>query len=634
MKIIKYVIILILLFSMLATAEESEQKFSVSIGSGLFGQAAEWSYRAIGNSFFAQAKYGVVGDLELGFAGGFGYSYPATNIAEYPYPTRDSEDPSQVFDYWDWRHGSPYREPGNKGVKISFDENTDLRQKLVVKPFELFFHFRSLSQSIVNPYATGGFGLTYWKMVDKDDGNLLEVRDAEVERWSGGVLDTIQVPGYSNEWVEYKGKMFHIMGGFGVEFFPIENVGIDLGLRGRYLFGDDVSNAYLDSIEFYGEAFTRITFYYGGIKDTDRDGVPDKRDECPDTPFGAIVDEFGCPLDSDNDGVFDGIDQCPNTRLRAIVDAIGCPLDTDEDAVYDGIDQCPKTPIGVKVDTLGCPLESDGDGVVDFKDLCPNTPIGAIVDSSGCPFDTDDDGVYDGIDLCPNTQPGIEVNDLGCPKEKMDSDGDGIADEFDKCPHTPRGALVDSSGCPLDSDNDNVYNGLDKCPKTPEKALVDSFGCPLDTDGDMVYDGIDECPNTPKGVEVDEVGCPKAKKLEKGESIRVKVYFESCKWNITKKAAEDLHEALQILKAYPEMRILIEGHTDNRTPTGECKRLVGDNTELSIRRALSVKEWLIDQGIAGMRLETIGYGETRPVDTNNSSDGRANNRRIEFRRIE
>jgi outer membrane protein OmpA-like peptidoglycan-associated protein len=72
------------------------------------------------------------------------------------------------------------------------------------------------------------------------------------------------------------------------------------------------------------------------------------------------------------------------------------------------------------------------------------------------------------------------------------------------------------------------------------------------------------------------------------------------------------------------MMVLVEGHTDSKG-TDEYNR------ELSIKRAKSIKTWLVTQGVASDRLETIGFGETRPVDTNETSDGRANNRRIEFR---
>ena len=186
----------------------------------------------------------------------------------------------------------------------------------------------------------------------------------------------------------------------------------------------------------------------GPTLDTDHDGVPDKKDACPGTPLGAVVDARGCPTDSDHDGVYDGIDRCPGTPAGARVDATGCPTDADHDGVYDGIDQCPDTPAGAHVDAKGCPIDSDRDGVPDGIDQCPNTPVGAMVDATGCPLDSDKDGVPDGIDKCPNTPPGVEVDNVGCQRFK-DSDGDGVDDSKDKCPGTAPGTRVDAVGCPI-----------------------------------------------------------------------------------------------------------------------------------------------------------------------------------------
>ena len=156
-------------------------------------------------------------------------------------------------------------------------------------------------------------------------------------------------------------------------------------------------------------------FFLGRSRDTDEDGVPDKRDRCPASPAGAVVDAGGCPLDTDGDKIFDGLDKCTGTPTGAVVDASGCPLDGDKDGVFDGIDQCDSTVAGVVVDATGCGVDSDGDKVFDGLDKCANTPSGSVVDANGCPLDDDSDGIPDGVDICPDTPIGVSVNAGGCP---------------------------------------------------------------------------------------------------------------------------------------------------------------------------------------------------------------------------
>ena len=213
---------------------------------------------------------------------------------------------------------------------------------------------------------------------------------------------------------------FNVAAGLKLHFSPR----VALRLEAR-----DVINSWGDEAKANGASDKSQSnfFYTGGLQfsiggqakceDTDLDGVCDKKDECPTTPAGCLVDAKGCPIDSDGDGVCDGQDSCAATPKGATVDAHGCPMDSDNDHVYDGLDQCPNTPAGCTVDEKGCPVDSDGDGVCDGLDQCANTQAGCRVDEKGCPVDSDGDGVCDGLDLCPNTPAGARVDKDGCPIE-------------------------------------------------------------------------------------------------------------------------------------------------------------------------------------------------------------------------
>lgn len=187
--------------------------------------------------------------------------------------------------------------------------------------------------------------------------------------------------------------------------------------------------------DLYLQHSAGIIFNLRKPKDTDKDGVPDKKDKCPATPPTAKVDPTGCPLDKDKDGVADYEDKCP--ALAGVISLAGCP-DKDKDNVADGDDKCPTVPGVVRF--AGCP-DTDGDGIEDSKDRCPNQAGLDIFE--GCP-DADGDGVQDSQDKCPDTEKGIKVDETGCPP---DTDGDGVIDVLDKCP-TSRGE-ASNNGCPV-----------------------------------------------------------------------------------------------------------------------------------------------------------------------------------------
>ena len=213
--------------------------------------------------------------------------------------------------------------------------------------------------------------------------------------------------------------------GAGVRSFLSENVALRIEGRMAYESFDELSSKVWNGMGTVG-----LSFFAGGgpARDTDNDGVPDKKDHCANTPAGATVDATGCPHDSDHDGVYDGLDRCPNTPANTPVTPDGCPRDTDRDGIADNLDRCPNTPAGTPVDANGCPRDADGDGVADNLDRCPGTPAGTPVDANGCPLapDADHDGVPDTRDHCPNTPAGRMVDANGCPYAELPAAGQAL----------------------------------------------------------------------------------------------------------------------------------------------------------------------------------------------------------------
>ena len=129
----------------------------------------------------------------------------------------------------------------------------------------------------------------------------------------------------------------------------------------------------VDGNDRFGKHVFSFIFTLGNTADKDKDGVPDKRDLCLDTPPAVQVDKDGCPIDSDKDGVPDYLDKSPNTPAGVKVDKEGRPLDSDKDGESDYLDKSPNTPAGVKVDAEGRPIDTDKDGVPDYLDKCADT---------------------------------------------------------------------------------------------------------------------------------------------------------------------------------------------------------------------------------------------------------------------
>ncbi|PHS66875.1 MAG: cell envelope biogenesis protein OmpA [Flavobacterium sp.] len=254
--------------------------------------------------------------------------------------------------------------------------------------------------------------------------------------------------------------------------------------------------------------------------------------------------------------------------------------------------------------------DTDGDGIYDYEDECPETP--GLPEFNGCP-DTDGDGIEDRNDECPNT-PGLpEFN--GCP----DTDGDGIPDHLDACP-TIAGPK-EFNGCP-DTDGDGIADPDDECPTVP--GPKENNGCPWpDRDGDSVPDKDDLCPDLPGTVANN--GCPEVTEAVRKalNSYAKTILFDTGKATIKEQSASVLNDIIGIMKEYPNAKFVVEGHTDS---VGRDS----SNMTLSTNRAESVLNYLESHGIADGRLTHQGYGEERPLDSNKTRAGRANNRRVEI----
>jgi outer membrane protein OmpA-like peptidoglycan-associated protein len=212
------------------------------------------------------------------------------------------------------------------------------------------------------------------------------------------------------------------------------------------------------------------------------------------------------------------------------------------------------------------------------------------------------------------------------PPPDPDRDKDGFLNERDDCPDTPG---VSPDGCPpRDTDKDGFVDTEDAC---PYEAGVEPDGCPIrDQDGDGIPDPIDACPTKPEtdnGFE-DEDGCPDEIPTEMREfsGIIEGIAFATDSSEITEATKPVLDRAIKVLTDYPDIRIEIVGHTDNEG-TAEY------NVQLSTERAQSVKQYLVDGGIDASRIEIRGAGQNEPIASNDTEEGKALNRRTEFKLV-
>ncbi len=254
--------------------------------------------------------------------------------------------------------------------------------------------------------------------------------------------------------------------------------------------------------------------------------------------------------------------------------------------------------------------DTDGDTVCDTEDQCPDEA--GKPEYAGCP-DRDGDTIIDKKDDCPDEAGKPEY--AGCP----DRDGDTVIDKKDDCPD--EAGKPEYAGCP-DRDGDTIIDKKDNCPD--EAGKPEYAGCP-DRDGDTVIDKEDKCPDVAGLPRLQ--GCPEPEINKEEEAVLEKashVQFNSASAVLQASALAILDEVVTLLKKHPKGFLQLNAHTDAE----------GDNTlnlKLSRERADAVRAYLMGRGIAPERIESDGHGEEKPIDTNQTPEGRARNRRVEMK---
>lgn len=173
---------------------------------------------------------------------------------------------------------------------------------------------------------------------------------------------------------------------------------------------------------------------------------------------------------------------------------------------------------------------------------------------------------------------------------KKDSDGDGVADHLDKEANTPAGAIVDGSGKALDTDGDGVPDYKDDCPL--EKGTAELNGCP--EMGSATMAGVDN------------------------------IQFEYNSSVLRTSSYPTLDKVSSTLRSNKSSGIQLDGHASEEGTDAY-------NMQLSIDRANAVKTYLVNSGVDAKRISSKGYGESRPIASNATEEGRVKNRRVEFR---
>jgi outer membrane protein OmpA-like peptidoglycan-associated protein len=360
----------------------------------------------------------------------------------------------------------------------------------------------------------------------------------------------------------------------------------------------------------------KIPIMHRQIRDLDQDKVSDRRDKCIEVP--GVWEFLGCP-DRDMDHVQDSEDICPDEA--GLKEFNGCP-DKDGDKIMDRQDACPDE-AGLS-EFNGCP-DRDDDKVIDKEDNCPDEA--GLSKFKGCP-DKDDDGIIDRLDLCPD-QKGASENE-GCP--------DVILTLLDKKTKSDLRSSKQAKDGSFSFDalpNDSLclfrIEGYKSAAYKDVRIIVGNINKKaLRSPGDSLFrfDTPKSVKSTLKAMDVEDVVVSLTQ--EEAEILKKafdNLEFETGKDVIRSSSFTSLDELAELLKKKPNWKLKISGHTDN---VGKPS----SNLKLSEKRAKAVKAYLMKKGIPESQLKTEWFGQTKPVASNKTPEGRQKNRRVEMLIIE
>ncbi len=398
-------------------------------------------------------------------------------------------------------------------------------------------------------------------------------------------------------------------GGIGVNYKLNENVNIRYQNTLLVANGDDFEGETDGSNDMFLQSSIGVSTVIKSTQDIDKDGVPDRKDQCPNTELGMKVDKFGCAVDLDLDGIPNDRDKCPS--MPGFEYTNGCP-DSDNDSIANADDPCPNV-----AGTLnGCP-DSDGDLVADKDDKCPD--VAGLESLGGCPEEVIEEeskrmGVFTYNNLPMENAALVVLDENGNPVDTIYTDGNG------KFEFSPLEADKNYSLKPIN---------LDGSADDVEIYLVDEAGNKRTTsekDGKFVFTDTEE---EPKKEEEKVIAKKEPKKEVEGipSELLTDINFDSESFTIKIKYYDQLNKLAMALKKAENISVDIKAFADSTGPEGYNQRLTD-------RRADRIERYLIRKGVPADQIKAVGMGESNPIATNETAEGRAQNRRVEINIID